>query len=187
MSIPSLILSLEQHGRDFLIEKLYTDQTISWIREYEDFAFVKNNMRGHITGSMLITNLEKTKVLLMFHKKYQEWTQFGGHCDGETDVLAVATREFHEESGIIQEPGIFDDIFSVQMWDVSDRTSSSGIFQPAHHHYDIIYLAAISEDTLFARQESEVDDIRWFDIEGIEKYIGEKGMLDMIEKIKKLV
>jgi hypothetical protein len=29
-----------------------------------------------------------------------------------------------------------------------------------------------------------VDDIRWFDIEWIEKYIGEKRMLDMIEQIK---
>ena len=73
------------------------------------------------------------------------------------------------------------------MWDVSDRTSSSGIFQPAHHHYDIIYLAAASEDTLFARQESEVDDIRWFDIDGIEKYIAEERMLYMMEKIKKLI
>jgi 8-oxo-dGTP pyrophosphatase MutT (NUDIX family) len=184
MSIPSLISSLEQHAQDFPIEKIYTEKTIDWINEYGEFAFVKNNTLGHITGSMLITNTERTRVLLMFHKKYQEWTQFGGHCDGETDVLAVAIREFHEESGIMEEPIIFDDIFSVQMWDVSERTSSSGIFQPAHNHYDIIYLACISEDIHFSRQESEVDDIRWFDISEAKKIISTPQALYLLEKIK---
>ncbi len=180
MPIPSLISSLEQHGRDFPLEKSYTDQTIGWIREYGEFAFVKDNMSWHITGSMLITNIEKTKVLLMFHKKLQFWVQFGGHCDGETDVLAVAIREFHEESGIEIEPVIHDGIFDIHVHSIPvDRK-----WTPAHIHHDILYLASIAEDIPFARQESEVDDIRWFDIEWIEKYIAEQQMLYMMEKIK---
>jgi 8-oxo-dGTP pyrophosphatase MutT (NUDIX family) len=55
---------------------------------------------------MMITNPERTKVLLMLHKKFQRWQQFGGHCDGETDVRSVAIREFHEESDILAEPEI---------------------------------------------------------------------------------
>jgi hypothetical protein len=39
------------------------------------------------------------------------------------------------------------------------------MFQPEHKHFDILYLGIISEDTPFSRQESEVDDIRWFDLE----------------------
>ncbi len=123
----------------------------------------------------------------MYHKKYQMWCQFGGHCDeGETDVYAVAIREFHEESGIIQVPRVSEQILGVQVWDIAERTSSTGMYQPAHEHYDILYVWIISEDTPFSGQESEVDDIRWFDIEGIEKYIGEKEMLNMIQRAQQL-
>ena len=182
MSIFSLISWLEQHAQDCPLEKLYTDQTIDWIREYGEFAFVKDNTLGHITGSMLITNIEKTKVLLMFHKKLQFWVQFGGHCDGETDVLAVAIREFHEESGIEIEPLILDGIFDIHVHYIPIDPK----WTPSHIHLDILYLGSIPEDTPFTRQESEVDDIRWFDIEWIEKQIAEERMLYMMEKIKKL-
>lgn len=47
---------------------------------------------------MLMTNPSRTRVLLMFHKRFQTWSQFGGHCDGEIDIKNVALREFHEES-----------------------------------------------------------------------------------------
>jgi hypothetical protein len=55
-----------------------------------------------------------------------------------------------------------------------------------HQHHDILYLASIPEDTPFAMQIEEVDDIRWFDIDGISEYVGEKRMLDMMEKIRTL-
>ena len=55
-----------------------------------------------------------------------------------------------------------------------------------HQHYDILYLGIIPEDVPFFCQEDEVDDIRWFDIEWIEKYIEEKRMLHMIKKIRTL-
>jgi 8-oxo-dGTP pyrophosphatase MutT (NUDIX family) len=54
----------------------------------------------------MITNPSRTRVLMMFHLKLQMWLQFGGHCDGDTDIRRVAIREFHEESGIIIEPEI---------------------------------------------------------------------------------
>jgi hypothetical protein len=118
MSILSLISSLEQHIQDYPLEKSYSEKTIDWINEYGEFAFVKSNITGHITGSMLITNTERTRVLLMFHKKLQFWVQFGGHCDGETDVLAVAIREFHEESGIDIEPVVSTGIFDIHVHDI---------------------------------------------------------------------
>lgn len=79
---------------------------------------MKDNLAGHITASMFITNPERTKLLLMLHKKFQRWQQFGGHCDGEIDVRIVALREFHEESGILDEPEMSDAIFHVDVHDV---------------------------------------------------------------------
>lgn len=181
-----LISSLQFHTEHFPDDRIACERTISWIREHGEFAFVKECLGWHITGSLLITNPEKTKVLLMFHKKYKEWVQFWGHCDGETDVKNVAIREFYEESGIQVEPIILDDIFSVIVWDVAERTSSSGMYQPAHQHYDIIYLWVIPEDTEFSRQESEVDDIRWIDIAEAQNYVSEKEILENVARIKTL-
>ena len=122
----------------------------------------------------------------MFHKKFQIWSQFWWHCDGELDVKNVAIREFHEESGIVEEPIVLDDILSVIVWDIAERTSSSGMYQPAHQHYDIMYLWVISEDISFSRQESEVDDIRWIDIVDAKNYVFEREILESIAKISLL-
>lgn len=182
----NLISTLHKYWEDFPDEKYISDRISLWIERYWEFAFVKENLEWHITATILIVNPSRTMVLLMFHKKLQLWTAFGGHCDGEIDTKSVAMREFHEESWILEDPEIIGDIFSLQIWDIAERTNLTGILQPEHQHYDILYLATIPEDTPFVRQESEVDDIRWFDIVWIEEYVGEKRMLDMIEKIQKL-
>jgi hypothetical protein len=54
---------------------------------------------------------------------------------------------------------------------------------PPHKHFDIVYLGIIPEGTPFSRQESEVDDIKWFDIDGIEDYV-EVEIFQGIQKIK---
>lgn len=186
MTLDQLITDLQTHAEKNPDEKDFSLATISWVEKYREFAFVKENLSWHIVASLWITNPSKTKILLMYHKRFQMWTQFWGHCDGDIDVRNVALREFHEESWIVFEPEIFPNILSVQLWNIRERTSSTGMFQPEHIHYDILYLGYVSEDVSFARQESEVDDIQWFEIEWIEKYIGEKRMLNMIEKIKSL-
>lgn len=128
---------------------------------------------------MVIMNPSRTKVLLMLHKKFKRWQQFGGHCDGEIDVRAVAIREFHEESGIDTEPTIIGNIFLADVHDVPLDAK----WRPPHYHFDIMYLGIIGEHVPFSRQESEVDDIRWFPIEWIDKYV-EEDMVNRINKIK---
>lgn len=175
-----LISSLQEYSHKFPIQKDNCDRVISLLTEYGDDAFQNQNWSGHITASMFITNTERTRVLLMFHKKLKLWLQFGGHSDGDSDTLVTAIREFHEESGIDIEPEIIWGIFNVDIHDIQADLK----WRPAHQHYDVLYFGSIPEDTPFARQESEVDDIRWFDINGLSEYVGEKLILDMIEKIK---
>ena len=125
----------------------------------------------------------------MLHKKFQRWQQFGGHCDWSIDTLAVAIREFHEESGIIEEPEIFSysekgelPIFDVDIHEISADAKG----RPEHRHYDVRFLGIISDTVSLDRQIAEVDDIRWFDLEWIEKYIEEENLMRMIEKIKNM-
>ncbi len=181
MLLSSLISSLRVHGQTDSSERGFCDEIIAWIEKYREFAFVKNNLDGHITASMMIANPEHTRVLLMFHKKLQMWVQFWGHCDGELDTLDVAIREFHEESGISVEPKLIWGIFHVDVHNIPEYKTTA-----KHKHYDIMYLGEIPDTVEFSRQEAEVDDIRWFDIEGIENTLWEKWMVNRIQKIKTL-
>lgn len=63
--------------------------------------FSRTTIEGHFTGSALLLNSDKSKFLLMHHKKLNKWLQLGGHCDGDSNVLAVAIKEAQEESGIL--------------------------------------------------------------------------------------
>ena len=177
--ILQLIESLRRHAKNFPSEKESCMKTTQWLEKYWEFAFVKENLDGHITGSMMITNPERTKVLLMLHKKFQRWQQFGGHCDGQHDVKNVAIREFQEESGVSIVPEMIWDIFMVDVHDIPIDSK----WRPPHFHFDIMYLGIIPENTILSRQELEVDDIWWFDIDGIEKYV-EKDMLWRVRKIQ---
>lgn len=182
MTLTQLIASLRDHILSFPEDQNATEQVIDWIEKYGEFAFVKDNLEWHLTGSMIITNPERTKVLLMFHKKFQRWQQFWGHCDGEIDVGNVAIREFHEESGITLEPSLFSWILHVDVHNVPIDSK----WRPAHLHLDLLYLGSIPEDTSFSRQESEVDDIRWFSLEEALEKNNEHLMSQAISKIRNL-
>lgn len=56
----------------------------------------RTTIEGHFTSSSLLLNSDKSKFLLMHHKKLNKWLQLGGHCDGDSNVLAVAIREAQE-------------------------------------------------------------------------------------------
>ncbi|WP_328469020.1 NUDIX hydrolase [Streptomyces sp. NBC_00448] len=56
---------------------------------------------GHLTGSVLILDAERQRVLLTLHAKLKLWLQTGGHCEpADTSLSGAALREGTEESGI---------------------------------------------------------------------------------------
>ena len=64
-------------------------------------AMSKQGPPAHLTASALVLNRSLDKVLLTLHAKAGLWLQFGGHFEpGDESVLAAATREAREESGI---------------------------------------------------------------------------------------
>lgn len=124
-TISFLISSLENHALHFPGEKIFADRMVAFLEKNKEKSFHNYHWDdGHFTASMLVVNPEKTKVLLMFHKKLQRWLQFGGHSDDSPDVLSTAIREFHEESGIIEGPEIFSyyprDILPIFDLDIHD-------------------------------------------------------------------
>lgn len=185
-----LIKSLHEHAKRFPVESEMIRRMIDFLEKNKEKSFHNWHWDdGHITASLLIVNLEFTKVLLMFHKKHQRWLQFGGHSDDSLDVLATAIREFHEESGIEQEPEIYrysDDqyfpIFDIDIHDIPADAKG----RPEHKHYDIRFLGIIPDTVTMNRQVDESDDMRWFDIDGVEKYLEEGWLFRMMKKVRKI-
>lgn len=106
MSKEFLLTALENYGNQFPDEQEVSEKIRNFLLSSENVFHNFHWEDGHVTASMMIVNRERTKVLLMFHKKIQKWLQFGGHSDDSPDVLSTAIREFHEESGVKDEPEI---------------------------------------------------------------------------------
>lgn len=182
MTLDQLITELRIHAEKNPDEKDASHTIIDWIEKHGEFAFVKANLEGHLTASLIVMNEQRDKMLLMLHKKLQLWVWFGGHCDGDIDVKNVAIREFHEESGSIQVPYVFPDIFHVDIHDIPWDSK----WRPPHKHFDILFLAIISETVPLCRQENEVDDIGWFTLDEVIERNPEPLMHSIIGKIRKL-
>jgi 8-oxo-dGTP pyrophosphatase MutT (NUDIX family) len=138
--------------RNNLLDLLYNyhpdnDLEIQYKKDIIDFVltnencFERSNVKGHMTASGWLINQNGDKVLLMHHRKLNEWLQFGGHADGETDLLQVAIKETQEESGIIDIKPVMTEIFDI---DIHYNEKLNEV--PAHIHYDIRFLLQLQKD-----------------------------------------
>ena len=119
-------------------------------------CFRRTCFPAHFTGSALVVNSDGARALLHHHRKLDKWLPFGGHCDGDENVLRVARREALEESGIegliLASPRPFDlDIHSIPPQGV----------EPAHEHFDVRWMLIAPENAQFRRSEESLE-LRWF-------------------------
>src|SRR6266478_4908441 len=119
-------------------------------------CFRRDAFPAHFTGSAFVVSADGARSLLHHHRKLDRWLQFGGHCDGEENVLSVARREAHEESGIA---GLV--VASARPFDLDIHEIPPHGSEPAHFHYDIRYVL-IAPDTATTRTSEESKEIRWF-------------------------
>ncbi len=136
-------------------EILTKDRIISFIETHEE-CFERSLPIGHVTASAWLLSKDKTKALLMHHARLDKWLQPGGHCDGDPDVLRVATREAQEESGINaivpMSSGIFD--IDIHLIPANSR-------EKEHYHYDIGFLLHVTRDEQpIGNNESK--ELKWF-------------------------
>ncbi|MFA5592743.1 MAG: NUDIX domain-containing protein [Micavibrio sp.] len=114
---------------------------------------------GHITGSGLLVSADGARVLMNHHKFLNIWICFGGHADGNGDILDVARREVMEESGIADIEPAIESIFSVDVHAIPPNDKKG---EPAHKHFDIRYLFRVrtAENENF-RLSAESNNLRW--------------------------
>lgn len=141
--------------------------TLNCIELFPHDILLRDNEIVHITSSGFILNNSLSKVLMIHHNIRNTWAWTGGHADGDSDLLAVATREAHEETGVSVVP-ISTDIASIDILTAS-RHFKNKKYVNSHLHLSIAYLfTAKEEDHLIVRPD-ENSGVKWFSIERINK------------------
>lgn len=112
---------------------------------------------GHITASALVVSKDGRRVLMNHHKTLGKWLCFGGHADGESDVLNVAMREAREESGLTGLVAVEGKILDVDIHTIPENPARK---EPQHKHHDISFLLQCegSEDFTMSDESSA---LRW--------------------------
>jgi 8-oxo-dGTP pyrophosphatase MutT (NUDIX family) len=128
---------------------------LDFIKQHSD-CFERTLEIGHITASTWLVNKDNTKALLMHHAKLNRWFQLGGHCDGDSDVMAVAIKEAQEESGIEHITPITPAIFDIDVHLIPANSR-----EKEHYHYDVRFLLQVTGDEEVV-QNKESKELRWF-------------------------
>jgi 8-oxo-dGTP pyrophosphatase MutT (NUDIX family) len=139
----------------------------------------------HVTASALVVDAASGRVLLRWHDRMRSWLQVGGHFDpGETDPLAVALREAHEETGLADlriAPATV--ARPVQVAIVPVRAAGP---EPAHEHADIRYLLVTDvPGTVVA--ESESAPLRWLPFDDAPGEVAEENLRELLARARRLL
>jgi len=144
-------------------------------------CFHRTAFPAHFTGSALVVSADGSRALLHHHRKLDRWLQFGGHCDGDEDVLRVAQKEALEESGV---EGLI--VASARPFDLDIHAIPAFRAEPAHFHYDVRYVLIAPEDAV-STVSDESHELRWFTPAGMNELPLDPGLRRLGEKWQRLV
>jgi 8-oxo-dGTP pyrophosphatase MutT (NUDIX family) len=114
---------------------------------------------GHITGSALVMDHARTRVLLTLHPKVGRWLQMGGHLEpGDATLRDAALREAREESGISE----------IEISEFPLRLDRHRVRCAADEstHLDVQFLGLVAPDAQEVISD-ESDDLRWFALDAL--------------------
>jgi len=143
-------------------------------------CFSRTSFPAHFTGSAFVVNADGSRALMHHHRKLDRWLQFGGHCDGDEDVLRVAQREALEEAGVA---GLL--VASARPFDLDIHEIPAHRAEPAHWHYDVRYVLIAPEDSVHT-VSTESKELRWFTADEMECLPLDAGLQRLVEKWRRL-
>jgi 8-oxo-dGTP pyrophosphatase MutT (NUDIX family) len=147
-------------------------------------CFYRDCFPDHITGSALLLNKAGDQILMNHHASLDKWLNFGGHADGDEDILSVAIRETMEESGITAFKPISSDIIDIDIHTIPANPKKN---EPEHQHFDIRYVMQMTDEQIPVLS-SESKDLQWMTVDQAKKIIGTNDSLHrLIGKLKNLL
>lgn len=132
----ALIDEITAYQPDNGLERAYIPRFLKLLKQ-ERHCFYRDCFPAHITGSALLLDETGEKILMNYHASLDRWLNFGGHADGDDDILHVAIRETMEESGLTAFTPVSADIFDIDIHEIPENPSKG---EPAHDHFDIRYI-----------------------------------------------
>jgi 8-oxo-dGTP pyrophosphatase MutT (NUDIX family) len=149
-------------------------------------CFQRTCRPGHVTGSAWILSHDRSRCLLVHHRKLNRWLQPGGHADGESDIANVALREVREETGLtdLELPQPHGELLplDIDVHQIPARMDKSGaLLEDTHQHHDIRFLV-IAADGQELVLSDESHDVRWFSHEQLLEVTDEESVLRMLRK-----
>ena len=176
------LLELIQHyTTPFMEEAAYRSRSIGFVRQHAD-CFYRELWPAHVTGSSWVVNPHRDHVLMLHHKKHDQWFQPGGHADGHADILAVALRETAEETGL--EP---EDIklLSHEVFDIDVHAIPPIGSEPEHEHIDIRFLVEIDSELPIPGND-ESHQVIWVPLNQVSDYNNNRSTYRMVEKTRRM-
>lgn len=177
MSLLHLINNYAPSEEEKVFVKPFQDLILSGGR----YLYRDHLVPGHITGSALLLSNDRTRVLMNHHKSLNKWLCFGGHADGEADILEVARREVVEESGIEDIEVISTTVFDL---DIHPIPSNHRKGEPDHLHYDIRYVFVARDEAFKISDESL--NLKWCGIDEASGLSSSSGMKRLLMKARHL-
>ena len=143
----------EQEERDCaeLLRRLHSGEEL----------YSRDNAAAHLTASAWVVSLDRSQVLMAYHKLYDSWAWLGGHADGDRDLLAVALREVREESGLRDVRPVSEQIYSLEILSV-DGHEKRGRYISSHLHLNVTYLLEADPAAPIRPKPDENSRVGWF-------------------------
>ncbi len=176
-----LISLLQSYQTRYLDEAGFIKRAIRFIANNEN-CFQRELWPAHVTGSAWVVNPSRSHVLMLHHKKHDQWFQPGGHADGETDIHGVAMREAVEETGL---PETAVRLLSRNIFDLDIHTIPEIADYPVHEHIDIRFLVEI-DDLLPIPGNDESHQVLWIPLSQVPRYNNNRSTYRMVEKTRQM-
>jgi 8-oxo-dGTP pyrophosphatase MutT (NUDIX family) len=176
-----LLALLRRYRTPFNTEAGHVTRTRRFVAQHGD-CFDSHLWPGHVTGSAWVVNPARDRVLLLHHRKHDQWFQPGGHADGDADILRVALRETREETGL---PPDAIRLVDGDIFDVDIHTIPASPRGPEHMHFDIRFLVEI-DDRLPVPGNDESHQVLWVPLESVSHFNNNLSTYRMLEKSRRL-
>lgn len=176
-----LLTALERYKTSYIEEAAMVERTRRFIEEHSN-CFDRHLMPGHVSGSAWVVNPDRSRVLMMHHRKLDLWLHPGGHADNEPDIVTVVLKECAEETGIAHSQ---IRLLSDGIFDVDVHTVHANAHDPRHEHFDIRFLVEI-DDRVPIPGNHESHDIGWVTLDQVMRFNNARSIFRLVQKTRRL-
>ena len=163
-------------------ERVEKEIILNFIKENRHNVLTRENPVAHLSGSGMVFNKERTKILMCYHNIYNSWSWTGGHADGDADLLAVAIREAVEETGTAGVKPLTPHIAGLDILPVPAHIKRGKYVAP-HLHLSVAYLLEADEAAPLTVCEGENSKVAWLPLENWKAQVREEEMHPVYEKL----